>query len=216
MNLRYYTEGIVPLWTLFRCTSNASASIHALYHFDKNTHLWVLWPVSVRLVPEHPDKPVTKDSIRAVVGSLGFLVTWELDQSCFRVTKGRHLQQKACLETKSKSKIEVKVKNESQCQSQIKVKIKVKLLKSNPKSKSKSKSTCQNWSQSQKSKLTSQSMPKSKWHWKSKQLGCHDDIFGLKINGEFFMLEGWISTGVSPIKLYLDICDISKSLEILI
>ena len=110
----------------------------------------------------------------------------------------------------------VKVKNESQCQSQIKVKIKVKLLKSNPKSKSKSKSTCQNWSQSQKSKLTSQSMPKSKWHWKSKQLGCHVDIFGLKINGEFFMLEGWISTRVSPIKLYLDICDISKSLEILI
>ena len=49
------------------------------------THLIVL--LSVRIVPEHSDKPVTKDSIRTRVCCFSFTVMWKLYQRSFRISK---------------------------------------------------------------------------------------------------------------------------------
>ena len=49
------------------------------------THLIVL--LSVRIVPEHSDKPVTKDSIRTRVCCFSFTVMGKLYQRSFRISK---------------------------------------------------------------------------------------------------------------------------------
>ena len=61
------------------------------------THLIVL--LSVRIVPEHSDKPVTKDSIRTRVCCFSFTVMWELYQHSFRISKCTDLKNTIILYT---------------------------------------------------------------------------------------------------------------------
>lgn len=81
-----HTKDTTPSFTRAQATH-----LSEIIKFYKSFTTYFLVLMPIRIVPKHSDEPVTKHSIRAWIGRLGFLVMWKLNQRSFRISKSTYL-----------------------------------------------------------------------------------------------------------------------------